>query len=111
MALGERSLPRLPVEFGHGGTSIRSDTSMALVLPGAAQDLPNRVELVSYCAEPLEEYIATLRWLPLSPHTYKTWVAGGHPIPNGNPPAPLWGSPSLDPILLTPPIIRSDQAI
>lgn len=86
-----------------------SDLPMAL--PPAASELPKRVELIFYCSQPLEQYIATLRWLAHFPHTYKTWVGCGHTIPNGNPPAPFWGSTSLDTVLLIPPIIIRDQAI
>lgn len=86
-------------------------SDLPLALPRGAEGLPKRVELTFYCAEPRDEYIATLRWLAHFPHTYKTWVGYGHTIPNGNPPAPFWGSASLDTILLIPPIIRSDQTI
>jgi hypothetical protein len=101
-AVGDRQFHQLVT----GGMS-----DLPMALPRAAKELPKRVELIFYCSEPREEYIATLRWLAHFPHTYKTWVGSGHTIPNGNPPAPFWGSTSLDTILLIPPVIRKDQAI
>jgi hypothetical protein len=79
--------------------------------PRNAGEVPKRVELIFYCSEPKDEYIATLRWLAHFPHTYKTCVGDGHTIPNGNPPAPMWGSDCLDTILFLPPIVLRDQKL
>jgi hypothetical protein len=86
-------------------------SDLPMTLPGAATGMPKRVELIFYCSEPREEYIATLRWLAHFPHTYKTCVGFGHTIPNGNPPEPFWGSDCLDTILFLPPIVRRDQGL
>ena len=72
---------------------------------------PRRVELIFYCDEPKPEYIETLRWLAHFPHDQKTWIGMGHTIPNGDPPAPFWGSAILDTILLLPPIVTKDQTL
>ena len=72
---------------------------------------PRRVELILYCTEPKPEYIQTLRFLAHFPHNQKTWVGTGHTIPNGNPPAPFWGSSVLDTILLMPTVVKRDQAL
>jgi hypothetical protein len=52
-----------------------------------------------------------MRWLAHFPHDQKTWIGSGHTIPNGNPPAPFWGSSILDTILLIPPIVKRDQTL
>ena len=74
-------------------------------------DVPRRVELILYCTEPKPEYIATMRWLAHFPHNQKTWIGEGHTIPNGNPPAPFWGSEVLDTILLMPTIVTRDRSL
>jgi hypothetical protein len=86
-------------------------SDLPMKLPRGAGDVPKRVELIFYCSEPKEEYIATLRFLAHFPHTYKTWVGCGHTIPNGNPPAPMWGSDCLDTILFLQPIVLRDQKL
>jgi hypothetical protein len=50
-----------------------------------------------------------MHWLAHFPHDQKTWIGAFHTIPNGNPPAPLWGSPNLDTLFLLPPIVKIDQ--
>jgi len=72
---------------------------------------PRRVELILYCAEPKPEYVETMRWLAHFPHDQRTWIGTGHTIPNGNPPAPFWGSPVLDTMLLMPTIVHRDAAL
>ena len=74
-------------------------------------DAPGRVELIFYCSEPRPEFIDTMRWLAHFPHNQRTWVGAGHTIPNGNPPAPFWGSAILDTILLMPTIVTKDAAL
>ena len=74
-------------------------------------DVPRRVELIFYCSEPLPEYVETLRWLAHFPHDQKTWIGSGHTVPNGNPPAPFWGSSVLDTILFLPPIVKVDGTL
>lgn len=77
----------------------------------AAKDVPRRVELIFYCAEPREEYIDTLRWVAHFPHDSKSWLGHGHTMPNGNPPAPFWGSTELDTLLFMPSIVTKDQTL
>ena len=72
---------------------------------------PRRVELVLYCAEPQPQYVETLRWIAHFPHDQKTWVGSAHTIPNGDPPAPFWGSAILNTILLMPTIVQRDQKL
>jgi len=86
-------------------TSGMSD--LAMNVP-AKTEAPRRVELIFYCTEPNQEFIDTMRWLAHFPHDQKTWIGAFHTIPNGNPPAPLWGSPILDTIFLLPPIVKKD---
>jgi hypothetical protein len=78
-------------------------------LPRRAKDVPRRVELIFYCAEPRD--IATLRWVAHFPHDSKSWLGHGHTMPNGNPPAPFWGSTELDTLLFMPPIVMKDQTL
>jgi hypothetical protein len=87
-------------------TSGMSD--LAMKVP-AKTEAPRRIELIFYCTEPRQEYIDTLRWLAHFPHDQKTWIGALHTIPNGNPPAPMWGTVSLDTIFLLPPIVIKDQ--
>src|SRR5690242_10027097 len=74
-------------------------------------EVPRRVELIFYCTEPKDEYIQTLRWAAHFPHDYKTCLSYGHTIPNGNPPAPFWGSRVLDTLLFMPSIVTKDEAL
>jgi hypothetical protein len=89
-------------------TSGMSDLEMSVP---AGVEAPRRCELILYCSEPKPEYIETMRWLAHFPHDQKTWIGSGHTIPNGNPPAPFWGSSVLDTILLIPPIVKRDQTL
>jgi hypothetical protein len=72
---------------------------------------PRRVELILYCPEREPEYVETLKFLARFPHDQRTWIGAGHTIPNGNPPAPMWGSPELDTVLLMPSIVKRHQAL
>jgi hypothetical protein len=72
---------------------------------------PRRAELIFYCLEHKQEYIDTMRWLAHFPHDQKTWIGSAHTIPNGNPPAPFWGSSVLDTILLLPTIVNRDASL
>jgi hypothetical protein len=45
------------------------------------------------------------------PHHVKSWPGHGHTMPNGNPPAPFWGSDSLHTLLFLPPIVTKDQTL
>jgi len=85
-------------------------SDLAMNIPAGA-DVPRRVELIFYCSEPSAEYIETLRWLAHFPHDQKTWIGSGHTVPNGNPPAPFWGSSVLDTILLLPPLVKRDRTL
>jgi Suppressor of fused protein (SUFU) len=87
-------------------TSGMSD--LAMNVP-AKTEAPRRVELILYCRELNQEYIDTMRWLAHFPHDQKTWIGAFHTIPNGNPPAPLWGSNILDTLFLLPPIVKKDK--
>jgi len=86
-------------------------SDLPMTLPPFASGEIRRAELVFYCSDPKDEYIDTLRWLAHFPHTYKTCVGYGHTIPNGNPPAPFWGSEALDTILLMQTIVARDQKL
>jgi hypothetical protein len=87
-------------------TSGMSDLPMRIP-PGVDNTAPRRVELIFYCAEPKKEYLETLRWTARFPHDQKTWLSFGHTIPNGNPPAPFWGSEILDTLLFMPTIVKT----
>lgn len=91
-------------------TSGMSDLPMHVPRP-AGKAAPHRVELVFYCSEPKKEYLETLRWVARFPHDQKTWLSFGHTMPNGNPPAPFWGSEILDTLLFMPTIVNRDAAL
>jgi len=112
-------VPRVDVHtyFRTGPNSVRVCTlatagmsDLAMNIPAGA-DVPRRVELIFYCSEPSAEYIETLRWLAHFPHDQKTWIGSGHTVPNGNPPAPFWGSSGLDTILFLPTIVKLDRTL
>jgi hypothetical protein len=86
-------------------------SDLPMTMPRGAEGAPRRVELLFYCDEPKDEYIATLRWLAHFPHSAKTWVGCGHTVPNGDPPAPFWGSDRLDTILFLAPILSQDAKL
>lgn len=87
-------------------------SDLEMTLPRRAdRDVPRRVELIFYCAEPREEYIVTLRWIAHFPHDSKSFLAHGHTMPNGNPPTPFWGSTKLDTVFFLPPIVKKDQTL
>ena len=90
-------------------TSGMSDIPMAFPAEAKTPPQRTRAELIFYCAEPRQEYIQTIRWLARFPHDNRTWISWGHTIPNGNPPAPFWGSRTLDTVLLMPTIVRPDS--
>jgi hypothetical protein len=79
-------------------------SDLEMTLPRRAVDVPRRVE-------PREEYISTLRWVAHFPHGNKSWLGHGHTMPNGNPPAPFWGSTILDTLVFLPPIVTKDQTL
>jgi hypothetical protein len=85
-----------------------SDLEMSLPVAVSAT---RRVELIFYCSEPKEEYLETIRWLAHFPHNQRTWIGSGHTIPNGDPPAPFWGSPGLDTILFMPTVVARDATL
>jgi hypothetical protein len=61
----------------------------------------------------LERWYWPVRWLKMIarlPHEYKTWLAAGHTIPNGDPPAPFARETKLCCWLLLPPISVSPEA-
>ena len=83
-------------------------SDLEMNLQRGAKDAPRRVELIFYCSEPRDEYIATLRWVAHFPHDSKSWLGHGHTLPIGNPPAPFWGSKELDTLLFMPPIVKKE---
>jgi hypothetical protein len=86
-------------------------SDLQMTLPRGTTEAPRRVELIFYCSEPRDEYIATLRWVAHFPYDSKSWLGHGHTMPNGNPPAPFWGSTELDTLLFMPPIVKKDQTL
>jgi hypothetical protein len=88
-----------------------SDQAMKLPPQAIEQGVAKRVELIFYCSEPRKEYLQTLQWLAHFPHNYRTWVTASHTIPNGDPPEPMWGTTSLDSILLMPTIVKQDAKL
>lgn len=87
-------------------------SDLEMTLPrGADKNIPRRVELIFYCSEPRDEYIATLRWVAHFPHDSKSWLGYGHTMPNGNPPAPFWGSTELDTLFFMRPIVKKDRTL
>ena len=87
------------------------DEAVEMTLPPDVSDAPCRVELIFYCSDPKEEYLETIRRLAHFPHDNKTWLGPGHTMPNGNPPAPLWGSAILDSFLFMPTIVKPDGSL
>lgn len=49
------------------------------------------------------------RSLARFPHDNRTWIYFGHTIPNGDPPAPFWGSSILDTVLFLPTITKRNR--
>jgi hypothetical protein len=88
-------------------TSGMSDLPMPI--PRKLEGAAKRVELIFYCPEIQLEYVETMRFVAHFPHDQRTWIGPGHTIPNGNPPAPFFGSSILDTILLIQPIIKPDN--
>jgi Suppressor of fused protein (SUFU) len=84
-------------------------SDLEMTIPRGVKDSPRRVELIFYREDPRDEYIETLRWVAHFPHASKSWLGYGHTMPNGNPPAPFWGSAELDTLLFMPPIVTKDQ--
>lgn len=94
-------------------TSGMSDLRMKLP-EGAPRDMPARVELVFYLPperEPDALYAEFLRTTARFPYDYDTWVSGGHTIPNGTPPQPIFPGTPFDTILLIGSVINPDNAL
>jgi hypothetical protein len=116
------ALPRIPrvdvhtyYRGGKDGSNVctlvtagMSDVAMGIP---TGTEAPSRVELIFYCSKPEAEYVETLRWLAHFPHDQKTWIGAYHTIPNGNPPAPLWGSAVLDTVLLLSSVVSQDRSL
>ena len=85
-------------------------SDLEMTIPSGTE-APRRVELIFYCSEPQQEYLETMQWLAHFPHDQRTWIGSGHTIPNGNPPAPFFGSSILDTVLFIPPIVKKDQTL
>jgi len=90
-------------------TSGMSDARMKM--SKVAKGISPRAELVFYCTDPCENYVEALRQLARFPHDNRTWLYFGHTIPNGDPPAPFWGSKILNTALFSPPVVKRDQAL
>jgi hypothetical protein len=70
-----------------------------------------RVELVFYAAEAKDDYTELLRTLAHFPHDNKTWLHHGHTMPNGSPPAPIFGSGPLDTFYFMRSIVGQDATL
>jgi hypothetical protein len=88
-----------------------SDVRMRLPLGIDSSQASPRAELIFYCDGEAAEYLPVMRSLARFPHDNKTWIYFGHTIPNGNPPAPFWGSSILDTVLLMPTIVKRDSEL
>jgi hypothetical protein len=86
-------------------------SDLPMTMPPHAEDIPQRAELIFYCEESRPEYIDTLRWLAHFPHDAGSWLGPGHTVPNGNPPAPFWGSNDLNTIFFLSPIVSTHQKL
>ena len=79
-------------------------SDIEMTLPKRAErDVPRRVELIFYCAEPCEEYIGILRWLAHFPHNSKSWLGHGHTMPNWRSAIPILGKHCIGHDLLLSP--------
>jgi hypothetical protein len=90
-------------------TSGMSDARMKL--SRVAKGISSRAELIFYCSDPCDNYVETLRQLARFPHDNRSWLYFGHTIPNGDPPAPFWGSKILNTALFSPTVVKRDQAL
>ena len=86
-------------------------SDMEMTLPTNATGAASRVELIFYCSDPKKEYMEMLRRLAHFPHDNKTWLGNWHTMPNGQPPARLWDSNSLDSFLFMPTIVKPDSTL
>lgn len=68
-----------------------------------------RAELIFYCTEPKDDYAELLRRIAHFPHDNNTWLGPGHTMPNGTPPAPVFGSAALDSFMFIPTIVSPDK--
>ena len=82
-----------------------------MAVPSEARNSPRRVELIFYCTEPKPEYLETMRLMAHFPHDYQTFFGMGHTIPNGDPPAPIWGHKELNSLLFIPSIVSPDNEL
>lgn len=53
--------------------------------------------------------VRLLKWVARLPHTYQTWLGEGHTIPNGDPPQPLASNTQLCAVLLSRPMLCSED--
>jgi hypothetical protein len=86
-------------------------SSTEMTLPKGISREYARSELVFYCREPKPEYQELLRKLAHFPHDNSTWLSFGHTMPNGNPPKPIFGNPSLNTFLFMPSIVAPDSEL
>lgn len=68
-----------------------------------------RAEIVFYSTENRDDYPELLRHLAHFVHDNNTWLHWGHTMPNGQPPAPLFGTSSLDTLFFMPSIVEPDS--
>ena len=122
LSVSHEVLPQVPHIDVYTFQRSRDSQTTTVLVTGGMSDLPmtvhpremgvpRRVELIFYCHEPREEYISTLRWLAHFLHNANSWLGYGHTMPNGNPPAPFWGSEAMDTVLFMPPIVMKDQTL
>lgn len=100
-------------EFHTLVTGGMSDLRMNLPA-GAPAEMPARVELIFYLPadrEPDAIYVDFLRTTARFPYDYNTWVCGGHTIPNGTPPQPIFPGTPFDTLLLIGSVIDPDSRL
>ncbi len=79
-------------------TSGMSDRRMTV--PKDERYAARRVELAMYVDQPGPTVIALLQTLARLPHDQNLWIAHGHTLPNGDPPAALFPKSTLCAILM-----------
>ncbi|MFN3149638.1 suppressor of fused domain protein [Bremerella sp.] len=70
-----------------------------------------RAEIVFYAKESRDEYPELLRTMAHFPHDNNSWLHYWHTFPNGQPPEPLFESPTLDTMFFMPSILSPDSTL
>jgi len=94
------------ITYVTGGMSDLAMNSPAELGPGF-----RRIELVLYASEDKPDFVQVLRQLAHFPHDHRTWIHWGHTMPNGTPPAPLFGTRQLDCMFFMPSIVTPDSTL